>query len=194
MDQNSEDPEPRQALLDALVSRDAERVDTEREQYRQWYARNDDDSVDREPWPDYFESAVFKLVNEHRDLDAKARTIGWVREGASDPRLTAIADVFERTGLARDPFVWTRPDLYAPLRMSIEAEDADEFARVVSEYEVWAVKEFAPWPDILLADLDMILHYILDDDGPSWNAAMKWAESDDDRLTWLAFAARNFVL
>lgn len=193
MSRNPDDPEPRQALLDALVARDADRVDVVREQYRAWFVRNDDDTADREGWPDYFESAAFKLVNDIRDLDEKARTIGWAREGAADPRLADIADVFGRTGMARDPFVWTRPGLHAPLWSSIRAQDADEFSRLVSLYEDWAAKEFAPWPEVILAELDLILHFMHDEDGRFWQAAMKWAESDDDRLTWLAHAARNFV-
>lgn len=192
MSQIPDDPEPRQALLDALVARDADRVDLVRAEYREWFVRNDDDSADREPWPDYFESAAFRLVNDLRDRDEKARTIGWARESAADPRLADISDVFERTGMARDPWVWTRPGLHAQLGRAIKAQDADAFGRSVAEYEEWATREFAPWPEVLLNELGLILRFTLDEDGPSWQAAMKWAETDDDRLTWLAHAARNF--
>ena len=188
-----EDPEPRQALLEALLARDAEQVDIVRQRYREWFVRNDDDTADRQPWPAYFESAVYKLVYGVSDRDERARTIGWARESASDARLADIADVFARTGLSRNPELWRSNPFFTAMWRSIVARDAEEFGRLAAACEEWAAGELAPWPEALLVDLELILHFILDDDGPTWDGVMLWAlAGDDDRLNWLTHAARAF--
>lgn len=190
-----EDPEPRQELLEALLSRDAEQVDRVRQRYREWFVRNDDDSADRQPWPAYFESAVYKLVYCADDERQRARTIGWARESAHDVRLADIADVFARTGLSRKPSLWPRIPHFTAVWRSIVAGDADEFARLAALCEEWAAGELAPWPEMLLDSLELILQCILDDDGPTWDRVMRRAlAGDDDRLNWLTHAARAFPI
>lgn len=190
-----EDPlntEPRQLLLDALIARDAERVAVVREVYRDWYELNDDDSADRQEWPDYFESAAYSVVLTVHDKEVFRRTIGWTRE-SGDRRIADIARVFERTGWSHDLNLWRYIPQHADFHRATAALDADYFARVVDECGKWAEREFAPWPDILMDGLETVLHCTLAEDEEEWESVMRWAlPSNDPRLTYLTLAARAF--
>lgn len=194
----TDDPnvEPRDAVRRALVSRDAAALEAARSAYYEWYERTETDLVLRDELPRAFESAVYVIAQGvgNEDRDELARVVGWVAAAAAnDPRVEPAAKVFARTGLFEQLELWSGPDDAGLVERAVRSLDAERIAAAFLDYELWARREFAPFPERLLADLHMVLGELLSvEPGLYERVAAIARPGGDDRLEWLTHAVREF--